>query len=124
MYKVEFRTQSACQNEYDCSCKLKLWPFYITKNTKPVSMPQFNDNLNTLQVSVNYAYSHRLTGITFNKRLAIDKICLSNSMEQSPSEANTRSASQEISRLLRNSKVHCRVHTDPPLPRPCVTFHN
>ena len=36
-------------------------------------------------------------------------------MEQSPSsEANRFSASQEIPRILRNPKVHCRIYTNPP----------
>jgi hypothetical protein len=44
---------------------------------------------------------------------------LSNSIEQSPWEANSRSASQEIPLLLYNPKFHCRVHKTPPL----VTIH-
>jgi hypothetical protein len=36
-------------------------------------------------------------------------------MEESPSsEANSRSASQEIPSLLQNSNVHDRVHKSPP----------
>jgi len=34
-------------------------------------------------------------------------------MEHSPSEANSHSESQEISRLVRNPKVHCHVHINP-----------
>jgi hypothetical protein len=35
---------------------------------------------------------------------------LTNSVEQSPREANSHSASQKIPRLLWNLKVHCRIH--------------
>ena len=47
------------------------------------------------------------------------KFILTYSMVQSPSwEANWFAASQEIPRISRNPKVHCRTHKRPPLGRP------
>jgi hypothetical protein len=49
---------------------------------------------------------------------------LTNFTEQSPSwEAYSRSAGQEISRLIRNHKVHCRVRKSPP-PVPVINQIN
>jgi len=50
---------------------------------------------------------------------------LTNYMEQSPSwEANIHLASQEITRLLWNPKVYCRVHKNPHNLRPCAVFND
>jgi hypothetical protein len=46
-----------------------------------------------------------------------------NSIEQSPSEDNSHSASQEILRPLWNTNVQCRVHKDPPLPPVLSQMH-
>jgi hypothetical protein len=49
---------------------------------------------------------------------------ITNYTEQSPWEANSHSASQEISRHLSNSKVHSRVHNSPLISKLCVIFRN
>jgi hypothetical protein len=50
---------------------------------------------------------------------------VTSSIYQSPSsEANSHSASQDISHLLRNPKFHYHVHKSPTPLKSCVTFHN
>jgi len=45
-------------------------------------------------------------------------------LEQSPSEAKSHSANQEIPHLPWNMGVHYLAHNIPPIPRPRVTFRN
>jgi len=58
-------------------------------------------------------------GVLRGINLQIINKLLTNSMKQSPSsQAYSHSATEEVSRLLWNLNVHCRVHNIPPLVLP------
>jgi hypothetical protein len=75
-----------------------------------------NDHDSLLALSSSLTRSLRKKHVSTSRFYRKHNMILTNYTEQSPSwEANSHSANQEISRLLRNLKLHQRVHKRPAL---------
>jgi hypothetical protein len=92
------------------------WTYICLHFQSPVF---FYGNITWTLLSGRYYWNHQ--SIILSNRLGFMgliflRYACSQSTEQSPSlENNNRSASQEITRVLQNTKVHYRVHKRPPL---------